>query len=498
MNVFALFRSRFGSAPAHPFVQHAGQVSMTYGQIDDASGRLASALHGLGLAKGDRVVVRMEKSAWLIAMYFACLRAGLVFVPVNPHGPAAEVARIVDDAQPGLVVQDEAEVLLPGSVRSQTLTSQGGGSLGGAAAGLAPLDPVPVDAQALGLIVYTSGSTGAPKGVCWSHGLMCSNAQQQFGQWGFRRDDVFLHALPMFHSHGLSVALNSVLMSGCTLRMLSRFDTEEVIAQLAGCTIMSGVPTMYIRLLESAQLTARACKGMRLFMSSSAGLPAAISTQFERRTGHRILEYYGLTETGTLASNPLEGERVSGSVGRALPGVELKTVSTEGAAQRPGEIGELRVRKPQWFSGYWRRAEETARAFAPDGFYCTGDLATIDPRGYVHLVGRSRDVIVAGGFKIYPREIETALDRQAGVRQSVVLGVPHPSLGEVPVALVVLDPQGTGAQDTLLDRLRAELPAYKLPRRIIVSPELPRGASGKIDVQSLRAQLADLFAANAA
>ena len=481
-----------------PFIDGPGMASFTYGDFDRAVAALSGALAERGLQRGDRVVVRMEKSPWLVALYFACLRAGVVFVPVDPHAPDAELARLVADADPALCVDESKAADAPaGALPRATLDARGGGTLleRAAAAGSVPMADVLPSEPAV--IVYTSGSTGLAKGVTWSHGLMCANAGAQYGQWGFSADDLFLHAMPLFHSHGLSVGFNSTLMAAGRVRLLGRFQVNEVVRQLAQCTVFSGVPTMYVRLLESPLLTREACRGMRLFLSGSAGLPEAVCAAFEARTGHRILEFYGTTETGTLAGNPLQGKRISGTVGRVLPGVELKVAGADGGEVPPGEVGEVRVRKPELFSGYWRQPRETAEHYAEDGSFRTGDLATLDAEGYLRLVGRTREVIVSGGYKIYPREIEMALNRLPGIRQSVAFGVPHPSLGEAPVALVVTAEANMSTEEGLLRAIADELPAHKRPRRIVPVEDLPRSSAGKVDVKGLRRTYRALFVAPA-
>lgn len=498
MNVYQLFRSHFATSMDRAFMDGPGFPSFTYAEFDQAVAGLSAALLGLGLRRSDRVLVSMDKSPWLVVAYFACLRAGLVFVPVNVHAPAAELRRLAADAEPALLVEEhDAEDVLTGTVPRQTLTAWGRGSLARLAEAAPAVPIADVGPEDMAAIIYTSGSTGLPKGVSWSHGLMCANARMQFEQWGFGREDAFLHAMPLFHSHGLSVGFNSTLMAGGRVRLLGRFQPDEVLTQLSHCTVFSGVPTMYVRLLESTLLTREACRKIRLFLSGSAGLPEAVGSAFEARTGHRILEFYGTTETGTIASHPLQGVRVSGSVGRILPGVQVKVVAADGGELPSGKVGELRVRKQEVLSGYWRQPKETTSHYAEGGFFCTGDLATIDKEGYLRLVGRTRDVIVSGGFKIYPREIEVALDRQPGVRQSVVFGVPHPSLGEAPIAMVVMAQPPAQPEEALLRGLRVELPAHKLPRHIVLTDDIPRSPTGKVDVKGLRQQYRQLFTTSA-
>ena len=342
----------------------------------------------------------------------------------------------------------------------------------------------------LAAILYTSGTTGRSKGAMLSHDNLWSNVATLHRLWGFRPDDVLIHALPLYHTHGLFVALNLMLMNGGRVILLPKFDAETVIDQMARATVLMGVPTFYVRLLGSSWLTRAACARMRLFVSGSALLLASTHAEFEARTGHRVLERYGMTETGMNASNPLDGERRPGSVGPALPGVSLRVADRDGRPVPAGEIGGLEVRGPNVFSGYWRNREKTAEAFRADGWFITGDLAAIGNDGYVTIVGRDKDMIISGGLNVYPREVEEALESLPGVVESAVVGAPHPDLGEAVVAVLTVD----GDPGDVVAALRERLAGFKLPRRVEVVPALPRNAMGKVEKAALRERFRGAFA----
>jgi len=473
------------------FVDAPGDNTWTYRAADDISSRIASTLLSLGLVEGDRVAVRIAKSPWIIFVLLACLRAGIVFVPLGARTPDAEARRILSDLDPALVLNDDTLGAFPthGDVPMYDLASV----LHRAAHAPRQLEVARTMAGDVAMILYTSGSTGAPKGVTWTHGFMADNAQAQQRQWQLSPADTMLHVVPMSHAHGYSLALNSVLIGGARLRFMHGFDVERAVEELAHATVFSGVPTMYVRLLESPRLNAAACAGVRLFLSSSAALSPALVDAFEARTQRRVVQCYGLTETGTLASSSMTGLRKQGAIGLAWPDVHLRVVNEAGDLEQCGHWGHLQVRKPYVFGGYWRRPKETAACFTDDGFYRTGDLATVDDQGFLSIVGRATDVIVSGGYNIHPREIELACERVSGVKESAVVGAPHPSLGEVPVAFIV--PQAGCKLETagVLAALRSDLAPYKIPRWIGVVDELPRLAVGKVDSRRLREGCADLF-----
>lgn len=465
------------------------------------SGRLANLLVAEGVRPGDRIAVQVEKTPEALALYLASLRAGAVFLPLNTAYTAAEVAYFIGDAEPALVVCDPAaeaarDTFIPASTRLLTLDGEGRGSLMAAAAAL-PCEHEPVERAGaeLAAILYTSGTTGRSKGAMLSHDNLLSNARVLVDAWRFTSQDVLLHALPIFHTHGLFVACNVALIAGAAMIWLPKFDAGEVVRLLPRATAMMGVPTFYTRLLERGDIDRDLVAGVRLFTSGSAPLLAETHRTFEDRTGHRILERYGMTETNMTTSNPYEGERRAGTVGMPLPGIGLRLLGEDGREVGPGGIGMIEVRGPSIFSGYWRMPDKTAEDMAPDGWFRTGDLGSVDKEGYVTIVGRSKDLVIAGGFNIYPREVEEVIDRLPGVLESAVIGVPHPDLGEAVVAVVARAPGATPDPAEILAALEGRLARFKQPRRVLVVDALPRNTMGKVQKAQLRAEHAALFRA---
>jgi len=415
---------------------------LTYVDFLEMAARYAGYLTEAGLNAGDRVAVQIEKSPEALAVYAACVQAGLVFLPLNTAYTADEVAYFVENSGAGIVLCDDRkrDALAPIAKRCEakleTLNADGSGSFSQQAASLPKtFETVPRSEDDLAAFLYTSGTTGRSKGAMLSQGNLLSNAQALKNEWRFTSEDVLLHALPIFHTHGLFVASNVTLLAGGQMIFLPKFDLDQMIADLPRATTMMGVPTFYTRLLGDERFTKDLSKHMRLFVSGSAPLLAETHVQFEDRTGHRILERYGMTETNMNTSNPYDGERRAGTVGFPLPGVELKiTDSQTGATLSQGDIGEIEVRGPNVFKGYWQMPEKTAEELRSDGFFITGDLGQIDADGYVSIVGRNKDLIISGGYNIYPKEIELLLDDQEGVLESAVIGVPHADFGESVVA----------------------------------------------------------------
>ena len=479
-----------------------GGVRFSFKDLVEASGRMARALAALGVEPGDRIAVQVEKSPANLVLYLACLRAGAVYLPLNTAYTLAEVAYFVGDAEPALIVCDPAaragvEALAADSgARVQTMDAAGQGSLADLAAGQgSEFATVPRADDDLAAIVYTSGTTGRSKGAMLTHANLASNARTLVGAWRFTPDDVLVHALPVYHVHGLFVAINVMLMVGGTMIFLPKFDAGEIVGLMSRASVLMGVPTFYTRLLKHAGLGPDAVTGMRLFISGSAPLLAETHREWRARTGHAILERYGMTETGMNVSNPYDGERVAGTVGRSLPGVEVRINDPEtGAPVANGEIGMIEVRGPNVFKGYWRMPEKTAEEFRPDGFFITGDLGTIDPDGYVCIVGRGKDLIITGGLNVYPIEVEEKIDALPGVVESAVVGLPHADFGEAVTAVVAT---GGGpaapAEAEVLKALEAELAAFKRPKRVIFVDELPRNTMGKVQKAALRAQFAGLY-----
>ncbi|MBC7986022.1 MAG: AMP-binding protein [Sphingomonadaceae bacterium] len=480
-----------------PMIIERGVARLRFSEIDAATARWANALTGLGARVGDRVVVQVEKSVANVLLYLACLRAGLVYVPLNTAYTAAEVGGFIADAEPAVVVCDpgkrEAIAAVAGRARVATLGADGMGELGDLAEA-APHGFATVERGAgdLAAILYTSGTTGRSKGAMLSHGALASNALVLKDYWRWEPGDVLIHALPVYHVHGLFVALHGALLNGSTMLWHKAFDADAVIEDFARASIFMGVPTFYVRLAAHAGLTREAAAGMRLFVSGSAPLLEATFEAFEARTGHRILERYGMTEAGMIASNPYEGERRPGTVGFALPGVEARVADEEGRELPRGGPGVLEIKGPNLFSGYWRQPERTAEEMRPDGFFVTGDIATMTADGRIAIVGRAKDLIIAGGLNIYPREVELAIDAVEGVGESAVIGVPHPDLGEAAVAVVVRsDPRLDEA--AVLAGIAERLARFKQPRRVVFVEALPRNAMGKVQKAALREAYEGLF-----
>jgi len=427
----------------------------------------------------------------------ACLRAGLVYHPLNTAYQAGELAYFLENAEPAIVVcsgdgKATIESLLPASTRALlTLEADGSGSLADQAADCAS-DHVVVERSAddLAALLYSSGTTGRPKGIMLTHQNLASNASTLVEAWGFTESDRLLHALPIFHVHGLFVGLGCVLMSGASMVWLDKFDIDQVLAALPHCTVMMGVPTYYTRLLASTAFDRDLCAAIRLFVSGSAPLLAETFEAFQQRTGHAILERYGMSETGMNTSNPLDGERKAGTVGPPLPGVEARVVDAEGHSLPAGETGDLQVRGPNVFPGYWRMPEKTAEDFTEDGFFNTGDLGQIDEAGYVSIVGRAKDMIISGGLNIYPKEIEILLDDLPGIGESAVIGVPHPDFGEAVVAVLVADSDSPPDADAVTAYCREQLANFKVPKQVHYLDSLPRNAMGKVQKNLLRERYA--------
>ncbi len=501
-NLYELIHRRVQAAPRRVAIETPDGERLTYADLDERCARLAARLVRLGVRRGDRVAVQVEKSLANLLLYLACLRLGAVYLPLNTAYTLSELDYFFGDAEPALIVCDPARraevAALGGAAAAQvaTLDAQGQGDL------VEALDEEESQATIASLadddlaaLLYTSGTTGRAKGAMLTHRNLASNALTLVDAWGFAAADVLLHVLPLYHVHGLFVACNTALFAGAGLLFLPRFDAAQVVEALPRATIMMGVPTYYTRLLAQDGLSAARCAGVRLFVAGSAPLLEQTFHEFERRTGHRILERYGMTETGMNTSNPLHGERRPGTVGLPLPGVEIRVADEAGRALGPGEIGVLEVRGPNVFKGYWRMPEKTALEFRPDGFFITGDLARIGPDGYVAIVGRAKDLIISGGLNVYPKEIESVIDDLPGVVESAVIGVPHADFGEAVAAVVVPAPDATLDEAVVIAALRKRLAGFKVPKRVWFADSLPRNAMGKVQKSALRARHEAAFAA---
>ena len=483
--------------PANPAIVTQGKT-FTYGDLETETGRWANTLVDLGVRPGDRVAAQVEKSAASLILYLATVRAGAVYLPLNTGYTSHELAVFVGDSEPALVVCDPSaretvEALVTGA-RVATMDGAGEGSLPALAASQsARFQTAARGAGDLAAICYTSGTTGRSKGAMLTHGNLASNAQALKDLWRCTADDVLIHALPTYHVHGLFVATNVLLLAGGAIILQPKFDPCAVIAAMGRATCLMGVPTFYTRLLGRAELTREAVAGMRLFISGSAPLLAETHRTFEARTGHAILERYGMTETGMNTSNPYQGERRAGTVGFPLPGVAVRIATAAGDPVPPGEIGGVEVKGPNVFAGYWRNPEKTAAEFRAGGWFVTGDLGLVDDDGYLSIVGRDKDLIITGGLNVYPKEVEERIDAVPGVVESAVIGLPHPDLGEAVTALVVAD--GAVTEAGMAEAIGASLARFKLPKRVILVEALPRNAMGKVQKAALRDLYADLYVA---
>ncbi|WP_299363156.1 malonyl-CoA synthase [uncultured Paracoccus sp.] len=485
------------SGDQRPLLILADGGTISYAQMHERSGQIANLLSGSGVQPGDRVAVQVEKSPEALALYLATLRAGAIFLPLNTAYTGAEVGYFISDAEPALMVCDprrEEEMrAIGGTARLLTLDGAGRGTLAhGADQQPAAQQPVARDAGDLAAILYTSGTTGRSKGAMLSHDNLLSNARTLQDYWRVTADDVLLHALPIFHTHGLFVASNTLMLAGGSMIWLPRFDAAQVVGLLPRATMMMGVPTFYTRLLDRDDFTRETAAGMRVFISGSAPLLAETHRAFEARTGHRILERYGMTETNMNTSNPYEGERRAGTVGFPLPGVELRIMGDKGELA-DGEIGMIEVRGPNVFQGYWRMPEKTAEELRPDGWFITGDLGMRDADGYVTIVGRGKDLVISGGFNVYPKEVELLIDDLPGVLESAVIGVPHPDFGEAVVAVIARQPGADPNPTSITAALSDRLAKFKQPKHVVVIDALPRNTMGKVQKAALRAEYQHLF-----
>ncbi|MDF2597735.1 MAG: AMP-dependent synthetase and ligase [Methylobacterium brachiatum] len=485
--------------PAKTVIETPEGRRYSYADLVARSGAYAAALQAAGVRPGDRVAVQVEKSAEVIFLYLGVVRAGAAFLPLNTAYTPAEIGYFLGDAEPTIFVCDpgrrEALVQAAAGIREVwTLDAAGTGSAAEAAdRHETAFADVPRGPDDLAAILYTSGTTGRSKGAMLTHDNLASNARTLVDVWRFTEDDMLIHALPVFHTHGLFVATNTVLASGGTMLFLPRLDPKLILSLMPRATALMGVPTFYTRLLKEPGLTQEAARGMRLFVSGSAPLLAETHREWQARTGHAILERYGMTETNMSTSNPYTGDRVAGTVGFPLPGVSLRVVDPEtGAALGPDAVGMIEVKGPNVFKGYWRMPEKTEAEFRPDGFFITGDLGKVDARGYVHIVGRGKDLIISGGFNVYPKEVETEIDALPGVVESAVIGLAHPDFGEAVTAVVV---GGTNAPDEagIVTALEGRLARFKCPKRVLFVDELPRNTMGKVQKNLLREAHAGLY-----
>ncbi len=491
MNLYENSKERF--VDSKPFLLSPNsEVIYSYADIDHLSSLVATHLAERGLVSGDRIFVQVEKSVNVVVLYLACLRSGIVYIPLNPQYLKDELEFFSADANPKIVITDNqrkkifelftktSNILIldeliahSKNIKNPEVDYQ--------------LEKSSSDAEAA--MLYTSGTTGKPKGALISHKNLIANAQALTSAWDWSQDDVLLHALPVFHVHGLFVGLNLPLMNGSSIIYLDKFSPKEVVKILPKSTVFMGVPTYYVRMLAESGLTKDSCREIRVFISGSAPLLEQTSLDFKKKTGHEIVERYGMTETGMNASNPLQGLRKPGSVGIPLKGVQIRARNESGCISEEGEAGEIEVKGQNVFAGYWKREEYRSRDFTEDGFFRTGDLGRIDREGYLFLIGRKKDLIISGGLNVFPKEIELVIDSFPEVKESAVIGSPHPDFGEQVVAVIVLEETARLDKPTLINKMKNKIASFKIPKEVFFLDELPRNAMGKVQKNILRETL---------
>ena len=502
-NLFAALRAAFPTDLEAVAVEADNGLNYSWHDLERATAMMANLLQSLGLPAGARVAVQVEKSVEAMVLYLATLRAGYVFLPLNTAYLSAEIEYFIGNAEPAVVVCSSKNfgwvskiAFKAGTQNVFTLDDDRSGTLLERASHCSDQHAVAAveNEDDLAAILYTSGTTGRSKGAMLSHANLLSNALVLKDYWGWKPGDVLIHALPIFHVHGLFVALHGALINGSKMIWLSKFDAKRVVEKLPEATVFMGVPTLYVRLLAEPGLDKLACRNMRLFVAGSAPLLIETFNEWQQRTGHTILERYGMSETAMLTSNPYEGgARRGGTVGFALPGVSLRVQGDGGQALPVNEIGAIQVKGPNVFKGYWRMPEKTKEEFTADGYFKTGDVGTIDGSGYITIVGRSKDLIISGGYNVYPAEIEGYINDMPGVVESALVGVPHPDFGEVGVAVVIAKPGASLNPAHILGGLKSSLANFKIPKQCFVVAELPRNTMGKVQKNILRDQYKALF-----
>ncbi|MBI2815379.1 MAG: AMP-binding protein [Acidobacteria bacterium] len=498
-NLYAIFQARFPNDLASTFLETEEGAHYSYGDLEQETARYTALLSKLGAQRGDRIAVQVDKSPQALFLYLACVRAGLVYLPLNPAYHKGEMEYVLADAEPKVIVcrpeslcdwtELVAQLPVSGRPTTEIMDENGGGSFCERAAGESPVfSTVRCEPGETAAILYTSGTTGKPKGAMITHRNLAANGQALHDCWHWQPSDVLLHALPLFHVHGLFVSCSCVLLSGTRMIFLLKFDPATVTRYLPHTTVFMGVPTYFTRLLEYPDFTREACRGMRLFISGSAPLLEQTFAAFRDRTGFELVDRYGLTETGINSSLPVDGARIPGSVGLPLPGVTIRVADDQGAEVPQGQVGEIQIKGDNVLAGYWRKPAETAAAFTSDGFFKTGDLGTKTAEGYLSIAGRSKDLIITGGLNVYPKEIESVIDQMEGVVESAVIGVPHSDFGEAVVAVVVVENgrKATVTEDALITELKQKLANYKVPKRVFFASELPRNTMGKVQKKALR------------
>jgi malonyl-CoA/methylmalonyl-CoA synthetase len=496
-NLYALFESRFPAEKTACSIETHDGLFYTWADLERATAKMANLLARLKLPKDSRIAVQVEKSPEALILYLATIRAGYVYLPLNTAYRAAEIEYFIENAEPAVVVCSPKNFGWVSQIAFKTGTkhvftlgeNRDGSLLERASHQPDTFETVDRHGDDLAAILYTSGTTGRSKGAMLTHDNLASNAKVLQEYWHWQPGDVLLHALPLFHVHGLFVASHGALLNGSKMIFLPKFDSAEVIRHLPRATVFMGVPTYYVRLAADPAFDKTLCANMRLFVSGSAPLLLDTFNEFTRRTGHTILERYGMSETTMLVSNPYDGERVGGTVGLPLPGVSVRVVKGDGTSCRVDEIGDIQVKGPNVFKGYWRMPEKTAEEFTADGYFKTGDVGRFDAKGYLSIVGRSKDLIISGGYNVYPKEIESFIDELDGVVESAVIGVPHPDFGEAVTAVAVVKPDAAISEGDVIGTLKTKIANFKVPKRVFFVQELPRNTMGKVQKNVLR----DLF-----
>jgi len=492
-NLYTSYKEGFVNNLEGMFLYDDKGLKINYGELDSETAKLANGLKELGLSAGDRVTIQVDKCIEMVYLYLACIRSNIIFHPLNPAYKEKELSYFLDDAKPSLFISNEetissiSDLNLDHSIDHLfVLNDDGSGNFLEISTSDDNFITVDCSEDDIAALLYSSGTTGKPKGIMLSHGNISSNAESLVKAWGFQESDCLLHALPIYHVHGLFVALGCVLMTGSKLKWLESFDVDEVLKSIPECTVMMGVPTYYTRLLKSDALDSELTKQMRLFISGSAPLLEETFNEFHLRTNHQILERYGMTETNMNTSNPLKGDRKPGTVGLPLEGIQVRVVDEENNALPQGEIGNLQVKGPNVFKGYWEMPEKTKEDFSEDGFFNTGDKGLIDESGYVSIIGRSKDMIISGGLNVYPKEIESLIDKIDGVLESAVIGLSDEDLGERVVAIIVSEENATLDEKEVISEIKDQLAGFKAPKEVKFIDQLPRNAMGKVQKNILR------------
>ena len=492
-NLYTSYKEGFKNNLEGQFLYDDKGLNVTYRELDSETAKLANGLKELGLSEGDRVTVQVDKCIEMVYLYLACVRSNIIFHPLNPAYKEKELSYFLDDAKPSLFISNEETIssisdlsLEQGIDHLFVLNNDGSGNFSDISTSEDNYITVACSEDDIAALLYSSGTTGKPKGIMLSHGNISSNAESLVKAWGFQESDCLLHALPIYHVHGLFVALGCVFMTGSKLKWLESFDADVVLKSIPECTVMMGVPTYYTRLLKRDLLDSKLTEGIRLFISGSAPLLEETFNEFNQRTNHQILERYGMTETNMNTSNPLKGNRKPGTVGLPLEDVQVRVVDEENNELSQGEIGNLQIKGPNVFKGYWEMPEKTKEDFSKDGFFNTGDKGLIDEGGYVSIIGRSKDMIISGGLNIYPKEIESLIDKIEGVLESAVIGLSDEDLGEKVVAVIVSEESKTLDEKKVISEIKDQLAGFKAPKEIKFIDQLPRNAMGKVQKNVLR------------